>query len=371
MEDQANIEIVDGVLICAGEWSLRTVSQIRLSLQSIIDQLEDVTECRVHNITQLDTAGALLIQKMLHRATAAAGKLKPQGLSVEYQALYDLLATDAHSLPLLKIYSQRKSILFQIGEQTINKFEHMLLLISFLGEFIVAVIASFRHFRKVKWNDIIVLMEDVGVRAVPIVGLMSFLIGIVLTYQLGIQLKVYGANIFIVKISGISILREFAPLMTAVIMAGRTATSFAALLGAMTINEEVDALRTMGKKPIAHLVLPRVFVMLLVLPLLTAWSDLTCVAGSMIVAKYSLHVDYSIFIEHFQYDVPLIHYFLGFVKVPFFAAIIAGVGCFQGLMSQRNAESVGRQTTKAAVQAIFLIIVADAFFSVLFSWMGV
>ena len=208
-------------------------------------------------------------------------------------------------------------------------------------------------------------------KAVPLVGLMSFLIGIVLSYQMGVQLKIYGANILIVKVSGIAILREFAPLITAIIMAGRTSTSFASLIGSMKINEEVDALKVMGKNVIITLVYPRSIAMLIALPLLVVWSSICAIAGSMLMANIVLHVSYMAFLQKFPNDVGVMQYLLGMFKVPFFALFITAVGCYQGLTAELSSESVGRQTTRAAVQSIFLIIIIDATFSIMYSFVGV
>ena len=178
------------------------------------------------------------------------------------------------------------------------------------------------------------------------------------------------ANIFVVDVTGIGILREFAPLITAIIMAGRTSTSFAAMIGSMKVNEEIDALGVMGIKPIRRLVMPRVIALIIVMPLLIVWADIFGILGSMLMAKHSLGISYAVFVDRLKNDVPVVHYLLGVIKAPAFALAIGTVGCFQGLSVANSAVSVGAKTTKAAVQAIFLIIILDALFSILFSWMN-
>ncbi|PJB10646.1 MAG: ABC transporter permease, partial [Gammaproteobacteria bacterium CG_4_9_14_3_um_filter_38_9] len=208
-------------------------------------------------------------------------------------------------------------------------------------------------------------------RALPIIAVMMFLIGVVVAYQLGVQLRIYGANVYMVDLSGVSILREFSPLICSVIIAGRTSTSFAALIGTMKVNEEIDALRTMGLSPIERLVLPKILGLLIALPLLVVWGDIFGVFGSMVIAKSMGGIGFDAFLERFRQEVALKHLYLGIAKAPVFALIIAGIGCFQGFQAEGSAQSVGEHTTKAAVQAIFLIILADALFSILFNWMDI
>ena len=242
--------------------------------------------------------------------------------------------------------------------------------VAFIGELVVLAIHAVIKPKLFSWRETLVVMEETGYKALGIIALMSFLIGVVLAYQLAVQLRQYGATIFVVDTTGIAILREFAPLITSVIMAGRTSTAFAALIGTMTVNEEIDALRTMGIQPVQRLVLPRIISLLITLPLLVVWADIFGVLGSMIMAKGMLGISYAGYLNRFDIAVGLTHYNLGLIKAPVFALIIAGVGCFQGFQVGLSAESVGLQTTKAAVQSIFLIIIADAAFSIIFSMLG-
>jgi phospholipid/cholesterol/gamma-HCH transport system permease protein len=243
-------------------------------------------------------------------------------------------------------------------------------MLTFFGELSVLSLRGILQPRRIQWLAVWKAVNDTSYGALPIVALLAFLIGVVLAYQLGTQLETYGANIYIVDVTGIAILREFGPLITAILLAGRTSTSFAALIGSMIVNEEVDALRVMGISPIERLVLPRIAGLLIGLPLLIVWADIFAVLGTMVMAKGMFHVDYGAFLARFEYAVALKQYVLGLIKAPVFALIIASAGCFQGFMVKGGADSVGRQTTKAAVQAIFLIIIADAIFSVVYSALG-
>ena len=187
---------------------------------------------------------------------------------------------------------------------------------------------------------------------------------------MGLQLETYGANIFIAYLSGMAIFREFAPLITAIIVAGRTSSAFTAQLGSMKINEEIDALLTMGLSPTELLVLPKVIGLLLVFPLLIFWADVFSILGAMLMSKSMLDVGYVDFLQRLKATVGLDQLMLGLYKAPAFAILIALVGCFQGFRVESTADSLGSQTTKSVVQALFLIIIADAIFSIAYSWLG-
>jgi len=206
-----------------------------------------------------------------------------------------------------------------------------------------------------------------GYQALPIIALLSFMIGVVITYQMGVQLKSYGANIFIVDLLGLSVLREFGPLLTAIMVAGRTGSAFTAELGTMKVNREIDVLNTMGVTPAELLLLPRIIGLVIALPLLTMWADIFGVLGGMVMSKDMLGIHWQDFLLRFEQQIPVRALLIGLGKAPVFALIIASIGCFEGMQVKGSADSVGKQTTRSVVWAIFFIIVADAIFSVLFS----
>ena len=210
-------------------------------------------------------------------------------------------------------------------------------------------------------------IRSAGVDALPIVGLLSFLLGIVVAYQGADQLRQYGANIFVADLVGLSMLREFAPLITAIIIAGRSGSAYAAQIGTMAVTEEIDAMRTLGIAPLDVLVLPKIIALLIAMPLLTVFADALGVFGGMIMAQAQLDVGFGEFLDRFTKAVSVTAFLIGICKAPVFAGIIAVVGCFQGFRTHGGADSVGRQTTRSVVQSIFLVIVADALFSVAFS----
>lgn len=240
-------------------------------------------------------------------------------------------------------------------------------LLAFIGETAFVFARSVLQPRRWRVRPILFNIRAAGFDALPIVGLLAFLLGIVVAYQGADQLRHYGANIFVVDLVGLSMLREFAPLITAIVIAGRSGSAYAAQIGTMAVTEEIDAMKTLGIAPLEMLVLPKLIALVIALPLLTVFADVLGVLGGMVMAQAQLGVGYAEFADRFTKAVNLSAYLVGLGKAPVFAMIIATVGCFQGLRTRGGADSVGRQTTLAVVQASFLVIVADALFSIVFS----
>ena len=258
-------------------------------------------------------------------------------------------------------------VLARLGMGAAAMFEQSVALLAFIGECAAAFAGWLAHPARIRWRPILFNIRSAGFDALPIVGLLAFLLGIVVAYQGADQLRQYGANIFVADLVGLSMLREFAPLITAIIIAGRSGSAYAAQIGAMSVSEEIDAMRTLGIAPLDMLVLPKIIALLIVLPLLTVFADVLGVFGGMIMARAQLDVGFPEFLDRFTKAVSVTAYLIGICKAPVFAGIIAVVGCFQGFRAKGGADSVGRQTTRSVVQAIFLVIVADALFSIAFS----
>ena len=255
----------------------------------------------------------------------------------------------------------------RVGRATARVGEQGFALLSFVGESALALLGWLTHPPRIRWRPILFNLRTAGLDALPIVGLLSFLLGIVVAYQGADQLRQYGANIFVTDLVGLSMLREFAPLMTAIIIAGRSGSAYAAQIDTMAVTQEIDAMRTLGIAPLEMLVLPKLVALVIALPLLTVFADVMGVAGGMLMAQAKLGVSYSEFLDRFPKAVSVTSYLVGIGKAPVFAAVIVLVGCFQGFRTEGGADSVGRQTTRAVVQSIFMVIVADALFSVAFS----
>ncbi len=261
----------------------------------------------------------------------------------------------------------RTTALERVGRGTIDALEQAVGLLSFVGESALALVHCVTHPARLRWRPILFNIRSAGFDALPIVGLLSFLLGVVVAYQGADQLRQYGANIFVVDLVGVSMLREFAPLITAIIVAGRSGSAYAAQIGTMAVTEEIDAMRTLGIAPLELLVLPKVIALMIALPLLTVFADVLGVFGGMVMARAQLDVGFIEFLDRFVKAVGTTTFLTGIGKAPVFAAIIAVIGCYQGFQTRGGADSVGRQTTRSVVQSIFGVVVADAFFSVVFS----
>jgi len=240
----------------------------------------------------------------------------------------------------------------------------------FVGQVAVAAAAALRRPSLVRWRVVMHEIQVGGFEALPIIGLTAFLLGVVVAYQGAEQLRHYGANVFVVELVGYAMLREFAPLIGAIIIAGRSGSAHAAQIGTMLVNEEIDALRTIGIDPLQRLVLPKVAALAVALPLLTVFADLTGVFGGMVMARSQLDIGFAEFADRFGRVMRGSALLLGVGKAFVFALIIVLIGCFEGFRTEGGADSVGRQTTRSVVQAIFLVIVADALFSVAFNALG-
>jgi phospholipid/cholesterol/gamma-HCH transport system permease protein len=268
------------------------------------------------------------------------------------------------------IAEKPRSILERIGRGAVDVSDQAVALLSFVGECAIALAGCVAHPARLRWRPVLHNIRSAGFDALPVVALLAFLLGVVVAYQGANQLRQYGANIFVADLIGLSMLREFAPLIVAIIIAGRSGSAYAAQIGTMSVSEEIDALRTLGMAPLDVLVLPKLLALLVALPLLTAFADVVGVFGGMVMARAQLGVGYGDFLERFTKAVSVTAYLIGICKAPVFAVIIAIVGCFQGFLTKGGADGVGRQTTRSVVQSIVLVIIADALFSIAFSALG-
>lgn len=355
---------------CAGPWTVQALGH--LFTQFSAGTLPKAQQIAINgkSISLFDSAGALALVKCMDLLVTHANEVSLSDFSPEQTELIHLVQSKKDLLDY-KVPSPRiKGLLYQIGEEAENKVLQADGLVILIGDLSLKFVEALGQWRRFQLPSIISNIDSAGLKALPIVGLLSFLIGVVLAYQMGLQLATYGANIFIAYLSGMAIFREFAPLITAIIVAGRTSSAFTAQLGSMKVNEEIDALLTMGLSPTELLVLPKVIGLLFVFPLLIFWSDIFSILGAMFMSKMMLGVGYEDFLQRLKETVGLSQMMLGLYKAPAFAMLIALVGCFQGFRVQANADSIGSQTTKSVVQSLFLIIIADAIFSVLYSWMN-
>ena len=353
----------------SGSWTARAISAVAPRLEALRIPAKTAVHADGARIDALDTAGAWALQKLLLRLRGEGVVVTWQGLRPENARLLDVVAQqiDGQAGAGAGVPATAPGLFERVGKSASDAMQQVVGLLAFVGESALAVAAGVAHPSRLRWRPILFNIRSAGFDALPIVGLLSFLLGIVVAYQGADQLRQYGANIFVADLVGLSMLREFAPLITAIILAGRSGSAYAAQIGTMAVTEEIDAMRTIGIEPIELLVLPKIMALVIVLPLLTVFADVLGVFGGMLMARAQLGVSFNEFLDRFVKAVSTTAYLIGVLKAPVFAAIIAVVGCFQGFQTKGGADSVGRQTTRSVVQSIFLVIVADALFSIAFS----
>ena len=355
-----------------GCWNAQNMRSIERQLTIIQVPANTNVTADCAEIEAMDTVGAWVLQKMLQRFSQQNTIVNLNGLQLKFKKLLDAISAEMVNLSQQENDATSKltstpNFIERIGQNTIDALKQITEALSFIGETSVAFAKSVVQPKRIRWRPILFNIRSAGFDALPIVGLLSFLLGVVVAYQGANQLRQYGANIFVADLVGLSMLREFAPLMTAIIIAGRSGSAYAAQIGTMAVTEEIDAMRTIGISPQELLVLPKVIALIIVMPLLTVFADGLGVFGGMLMARQQLDVSFVEFLDRFVKAVSPTAFMIGIGKAPVFAAIIAMVGCFQGFRTKGGADSVGRQTTRSVVQSIFLVIVADALFSVAFS----
>ena len=354
----------------SGATAFRCVGSLTIaragSTQREIDEAPDPLTIDLSGVEKIDTVGAWLI----HRAIRDRGA-KIVGASEDVTGLLAQVAEADH--PVRVRPDERNAptrTLDELGTWVSETGNTLTGLVGFLGAVLVSFAAIIRRPKRFRVNAVIQRFDLVGVRALGIIGLMTFLIGVVIGQQGAVQLQQFGAEVYTINLIGRISVRELATLMTAIMVAGRSGSSFAAQIGTMKITEEVDAMRTIGVSPIEALVVPRVLAAVVMMPLLAFYAMIMSLLGGGIFVWAALGIPPLTYVQRLQEVVPLTDLWVGLIKAPIFGFIIALAGCFQGMLVQGNSEEVGSRTTNAVVQSIFMVIVLDAVFAVFFSSVG-
>jgi phospholipid/cholesterol/gamma-HCH transport system permease protein len=351
-----------------GRWTVFTLGPLDRQIEAL--KLDRADAIDISKLDELDTAGAAELVRLANRVGNKQAAVPIEGAQDNHARLIELVGKQ-------KLRPEKKPHVAWIMQQLIHigTTSYGLLLqgrnlLSFFGETLVVMFGIVRSPRRLRSTAVVNLMEEVWLRALPIVGTLVFLIGFVLAYQGIEQLARFGAQAFAVDMVGLSVLREIGVLLTAIIVAGRSGSAFTAQIGTMRVNLEVDAMSTMGLHPIEVLVIPRIIALLATMPLLAFFANMMGLLGGGLATVIFLDFTLVQYFERLQEVIDINHFWAGMIKAPVFAFVIAVVGCYEGLQVTGSAESVGRQTTKAVVESIFLVIILDAVFSIFFVSIG-
>ena len=355
-----------------GRWTIEHAASLFAVLKPLEKRRVQAIRFDLSGLEALDTTGAMLIARTAHRTGCDGERFELVAASPTQQSLIDTVREPCANDPdKPKKPAALIRFLGNVGDAVVDIGQESRAVIGFIGLVMVRGLAMAVTPWRFRFTSMVRHMEEAGVNAVPIVALISFLVGVVFAYQGAFQLRQFGAEVFVVDLLTLSVLREVGVLLTAIMVAGRSGSAFTAEIGAMKVREEIDAMRTIGLDVIDVLVLPRFVALLVMLPLLTFVADFAGMFGGMLMSWIELGITPGAFMARFSQVADPWHFFTGMIKAPFFAYIIALIGCFEGLQVEGSAESVGRLTTRAVVEAVFLVIVTDGIFSVFFALVGV
>jgi len=360
------------VFSLCGDWTLWNIAQLERMLDKRTLSALQVERVRFNcaGLEEFDLAGAWLLYRTGERLREMGRSIEIEGLRDEHlKFIEDVLDIDvspgkvADPPPLLLRYTQQLAVALQaLGGGLAQRLAWWILVAR-------TALATLGHPGRIRWTATVRHISDVGINAIGIVALMSFLVALVLGFQSQSQLVKFGAQIFTVDLVSLSVLREMGGLLTAILVAGRSGSAFAAEIGVMGLNEEVDAMKTMGVDPIEALIIPRMMALLVCLPLLTFIANIAGLLGMLALSSQMLDIPVSLVVDRFLGLDPARHLLVGMVKAPFFALVIGMIGTYRGFYAERSAGAVGRNTTAAVVESVFTVIVVDAMFSILFTEM--
>jgi len=357
-------------IMISGTMNVKSIAFIEPLLKQLLTHpLPSQTfEWHLQEVTHFDSAAALLLYTFDKKAQSLGATCKFYA-QTNHQNIIDAVYHRHYESG--GVMERRLNAVATIGKTAVTKYHGFKDFLAFVGELFAALLIYILNPKSIRFKEIYAAIEESSINALGIIALTTFLIGVVLAYQSAIQLKTYGANIFIVDMLGISVLRELAPLIAAIVIAGRSGSAFAAQIGVMKITEELDAMKTMGFDPYLFLVLPRIIALMIMMPLIIFFADVMAMLGGMVVASIELGISAELFLDRFNEAVAMKHFFIGISKGPFFGFLIAAIGIFRGLMVENDTRSIGVNTTKSVVEAIFMVIICDAIFSIIYTNIGI
>jgi phospholipid/cholesterol/gamma-HCH transport system permease protein len=355
------------IIYLTGEFGLKNLSHFTEEIKCLFrDQKIRAIDLDFSGITYIDSAAALAIIQIQKAAAAKIIDCYLTNLNDEAKGIFSVIYEKALRQSPFKARETRYGLLIQIGEASLDIVNDVIKFITFVGELLSAIAYTVIHPKSLRTKDVLFYMKRAGVDGLPIVGLISILIGLIIAFMSFLQLRSVGANIYVPSLVSFAMVKELGPIMTAILVAGRSGSAFAAEIGTMVVNEEVDALTTMGFDPIRFLAVPKVFAAVMVVPVLTLYSDLFGIIGGLIVGVTGLDLTVNTYILQSLKTIRVFDVVTSLIKAAVFAGLIAGIGCQRGFQVRSGAQDVGKYTTSAVVSAIFLIVVADSIFAIMF-----
>lgn len=355
-----------------GYWTITNINAIEKAFSTFLEAKEGcIVRFQCNGLENIDTSGAWVLYKKYQSFVDQGFECEFKGFQEKhFRIVKTILKTPKEKCPEASFGINPIDALMRLGRRTLKGFCHIRQALTFLGQLFVSLLRVFVRPRRLRFASVIRHVHETGLHAIPIVALIAFLFSVVLAYQGAIQLRRFGAEVFMVNLTTVSVLREIGVLMTAILVAGRSGSAFAAEIGVMKIREEVDALETMGADIFEMLVVPRVIGLVIALPLLTVIANIVGLLGGGLMSYVLIDMPPNLYLQQVLNAVTVNDYLAGMIKAPIFAFLIATVGTFRGLQVSGSADSIGRYTTLAVVQSIFLIILADAVFTIIFTEVG-
>lgn len=367
----ANFEFKNNSFFIFGIWDKTSITKLKMKdFLALIKTKEIIFDFKA--LKEIDTAGVRFFLALENDLKNNEIKVSKQGLNPKFQTLFELCTKNYQRLdkePLLR--KNFKEYMSDLGEFSLELLKILKKFISFTGAFFTTLFLCLKNPKNFRFIAFLYHIENSAFKALPIVILTALLVGVVLAYQAAYQLAQFGANIFIVDLMGISATRELAPLIAAIVVAGRSASSYTAQIGVMKITDEIAAMNTMGFGSFEFIILPRVMALVIAMPLIVALSDAISIMGGMMVAKLNLDISFAEFLRRFREAVDIKHIFIGLAKAPVFGLLIGLIACFRGFEVKNTTQSIGIYTTKSVVNAIFWVIAFDALFSVILTSAGI
>jgi phospholipid/cholesterol/gamma-HCH transport system permease protein len=344
-----------------------TIAGIKSILQP---PLPDALTVDLEKVTYLDDFGALVLVELKMLTDSQKSQLYLKNASQKVKEILSILKYDSLREPAAIGRKPAANMFIHLGEAVLGQGTDLKFIFSFIGSVCLSIVHVCLHPRSLRTDDTLSSMKKVGVDAFPIVALISFLLGLIMAFMSSVQLQQFGANIYVASLVSLAMVRELGPIMTAIIVAGRSGSAFAAEIGTMKISDEIDALFTMGFDPTRFLVVPKILATVITVPILTLFSNLFAIVGGMVVGVFMLDLTVNAYLTQTLKTLALFEVFWGLLKSAVFAVLIAGIGCLRGFQVRGGAAEVGQATTSAVVSSIFIIILADAVFAVILRYWG-